>query len=80
MENVDEEISLPLLGLKGVLTGLFSGLIVVLYRYIIGRGTDLSLKAYELMRQKPLLVLPWLGFIVLAGFIIAYLVLKEPMA
>ncbi len=80
MENVDEEISLPLLGLKDVLTGLFSGLIVVLYRYIIGRGTDLSLKAYELMRQKPLLVLPWLGFIVLAGFIIAYLVRKEPMA
>ncbi len=66
--------------LKGILCGLVSGLLVVLYRLGIEYGTETAVKIYGYLRQNPLLILPWILCIAAVGLLIAWLVKLEPMA
>lgn len=66
--------------IKGVLCGLISGLLVVLYRVGIEFGTETAVHIYGYLRQNPLMILPWLVCAVAAGLLIAWLVKLEPMA
>jgi H+/Cl- antiporter ClcA len=65
---------------KSLLCGVVSGLLVVLYRLVIEFGTDTAVEVYAHLRQRPLLILPWILLIILAGLFIAWLVKLEPMA
>lgn len=66
--------------LKGILCGLVSGFLVVLYRLGIEFGTETTIKIYHFLRQKPVMILPWILCIAAAGLLIAWLVKWEPMA
>jgi len=66
--------------LKGILSGVIAGLLVVLYRMGIELGTDTALKIYAYLRLHPLMILPWLLLIAAAGLLIARLIKLEPMA
>ncbi|WP_283609271.1 ClC family H(+)/Cl(-) exchange transporter [Faecalispora anaeroviscerum] len=68
------------LTLKGVAVGLLAGLLSVLYRMGIEHGVDTSVEIYAWLKAHPLLLLPWLVLILGAGFLLNWLVGREPMA
>lgn len=68
------------IALKGVLTGLISGLLVVLYRLGIEFGYESSVRVFSYLRSHPLMILPWIIAAVAVGLLIAWLVKLEPMA
>lgn len=65
---------------KGILVGLFGGLLVSLYRLGIEFGTEKALHAYGILRQQPLYILPWLGLIGLVSYLVYRLIKLEPYA
>lgn len=66
--------------LKGLIVGVVSGLLAILYRLCLEYGIDFATKIYAFMKIHPLAVLLWIIAAVAAGFFIAYLVKLEPMA
>lgn len=68
------------IALKGILSGIISGLLVVLYRLGIEFGTDTARKIYFALRLHPVMIIPWVLLIILVGLLIAWLVKLEPMA
>ena len=64
----------------GILVGLTSGLLVVLYRLGIERGTDAARWIYSQIRVTPWLLAPWFVAAVAAAALIAWMIAKEPMA
>lgn len=68
------------IAVKGLLCGIVAGLLVVIYRVGIEFGTDTAIRTYDYLKQHPLLILPWIVIIILAGLFIAWLVKLEPMA
>lgn len=66
--------------LKGILSGLVGGLLVVLYRLGIEYGTETAFKIYAFLRVHPFMILPWMLLIVFAGMFISLLIKYEPMA
>ncbi len=65
---------------KGVLVGLISGLLVVLYRLGIEYGYASTIQIFLYLRLHPLLIIPWMTAAVCLGLLIAWLVKLEPMA
>ncbi|MBA1333664.1 MAG: Voltage-gated H(+)/2Cl(-) exchange transporter ClcA [Firmicutes bacterium] len=63
----------------GVLIGIISGLIVVLYRFLLGRSEAFAREAYAFLVQKPYLVPFWAAFLVVTGYLIGTLIKFEPM-
>ncbi|MEA4932527.1 MAG: ClC family H(+)/Cl(-) exchange transporter [Lawsonibacter sp.] len=68
------------IALKGILSGLIAGLLVVLYRLGTESGTEAAIKLYAYLKLHPLLILPWILFLLAAGLLIAWLIHLEPMA
>jgi len=66
--------------LKGILSGLIAGLLVVLYRMGIEYATDTALNIYAFLKSHPFMILPWMLLIAAAGLFIAWLIKFEPMA
>ena len=64
----------------GILVGLISGFLVVLYRLGIEYGTDTARWIYARIRETPWLVAPWAVAAIAAALAIAWMVKKEPMA
>lgn len=64
----------------GIVIGLVSGLLVVVYRLGIEYGTDASRWIYARIRETPWLIAPWAVAAVAAALAIAWMVGKEPMA
>lgn len=65
---------------KGIVTGVVVGFLVVCYRLGIEFGYGCSLKIYEYLKVHPFVILPWVLVIMAAGFLISWLVKLEPMA
>ncbi len=68
------------IALKGILSGLIAGVLVVLFRLGMEYGVETSKTIYAYLREKPIMVLPWLAAAVVIGLIIARLIKYEPMA
>ena len=64
----------------GIVIGLVSGLLVVVYRLGIEYGTDASRWIYARICETPWLIAPWAVAAVAAALAIAWMVGKEPMA
>ena len=60
--------------LKGILSGLIAGILVVLYRLGIEYGNDAAVKVFAYLKLHPLIILPWLIAAVGTGFFIAWLI------
>lgn len=68
------------ISIKGILTGLAVGLLVVLYRLGIDFGYECALKIYGYLKIHPLVILPWIIAVLAAGLLISWLIKLEPMA
>lgn len=66
--------------IKGLISGVAAGLLVVAYRLAIEFGTNTAINTYAYLRIHPLMILPWVILIALAGVFISWLIKKEPMA
>ncbi len=66
--------------IKGILSGLIVGLLVVLYRLCIEYGNRIAAKTYAFMKLNPVILIPWIILIILVGLFISWLVKIEPMA
>jgi len=66
--------------LKGIISGVVVGLLVVLYRLGIEYGTETAIKIYAFLRTHPSFIMPWTAVAIAAGLFLAWLVKLEPMA
>lgn len=64
---------------QGIIIGVFAGLIVSFYRFVLAYAEKFSLAAYDAVRENPLYI-PLL-FVILAvmGTIVGFIVKKQPM-
>ncbi|TPF96658.1 sodium:proton antiporter [Bifidobacterium sp. UTCIF-39] len=65
---------------KGIISGFFVGLLVVLYRLGISYGTQFATATYAWLRDNPLWIAVWAMAAVAAGLFVAWLIRWEPMA
>lgn len=65
---------------EGVAVGIFSGLLVVLYRFLLEETGDISTKIYRGLVDKVWIVPVWLVVLGVVGCIIGWIVKKVPMA
>ncbi len=66
--------------LKGILSGLIVGVLVVLFRLGMEYGTSKAAEIYAFIRLNPLALIPWVIAAAVVGLIIARLIKYEPMA
>lgn len=72
-------IKLPIF-FESILVGLFTGGVVVLYRFLLSKAEDIRNVVYNAGRQGNLLIVAsWIGFLIIAGFTIAIIIKKVPM-
>ncbi|HEY5562854.1 MAG TPA: H(+)/Cl(-) exchange transporter ClcA [Clostridiaceae bacterium] len=64
---------------EGIGVGTITGLLIVLYRYILEKAGILVTYVYKVISIKPLLILPWIGALILIGYIVGLMVKHEPM-
>ena len=65
--------------IEGVLVGLFSGLIVILYRFLIEKAEILRTNIYSILSSRNLiLILGWFVILAIIGLFLGYLS-KDPM-
>jgi len=64
---------------EGIIVGIISGLIVVLYRYVIEEMSHLIKNVYSLQVDKPAFIPVWFLILVLTSYIVGRLVKKDPM-
>ena len=65
---------------KGILSGMLAGLLVVLYRLAIEYGTETAIEIYAYLKTHPFYIMPWILTAGAAGLLLAWLVRLEPMA
>lgn len=65
---------------KGIIVGLVAGIMVTIYRLGIEFGVEKSVEIYAFLRIHPIYILPWILFVLIAGYIIYRLIKLEPYA
>ncbi|MGH4052694.1 MAG: ClC family H(+)/Cl(-) exchange transporter [Clostridium sp.] len=64
---------------EGIGVGIITGLLIVLYRYTLEKAGVLLSYIYKTLTINPVLILPWIGFLIIIGYIVGILVKHEPM-
>jgi len=64
---------------EGIAIGILSGLVVVLYRFLLEKAYELLMNIYEVIAVKPILILAWICILLAIGYIVGLLVKNEPM-
>ena len=64
---------------EGIGVGIITGLLVVLYRYALEKAGVLLTDIYKIISIKPILILPWIGALIIIGYIVGLMVKHEPM-
>jgi len=65
--------------IEGIGVGIITGLLVVLYRYALEKAGVLLIDIYKIISIKPILILPWIGALIIIGYIVGLMVKHEPM-
>lgn len=65
--------------LEGIGVGIATGLLIVLYRYSLEKAGAILTDIYKTISIKPILILPWIGVLIIIGYIVGLLVKHEPM-
>lgn len=83
-ENRDKEINgLNNLEFKiiahGIFVGLIVGIVIMIYKTIIGYGMDMFNKVYFYTRENPKFIVPLFIVLILLGFIVGIIVKRNPM-
>lgn len=64
---------------EGIAVGIFSGFIVVLYRYLLAKSVEIINNIYTFLRGNLLLLPIWLVILAAIGYLVGIMVKKEPM-
>ena len=64
---------------EGIGVGIITGLLIVLYRYALEKAGVLLTDIYKIISIKPILILPWIGALIIIGYIVGLMVKHEPM-
>jgi H+/Cl- antiporter ClcA len=64
---------------EGILVGIISGWLVVLYRYVLEKIESVSGKIYIYLVQHPSLLFVWLLILLVIALIVGFIIKKEPM-
>jgi H+/Cl- antiporter ClcA len=65
--------------LEGIGVGIITGLLIVLYRYLLSKASILLTEVYKTISINPILVLPWILAIIIIGYIVGLMVKNQPM-
>ncbi|GAA0178758.1 ClC family H(+)/Cl(-) exchange transporter [Clostridium sediminicola] len=64
---------------QGVLVGVFAGLLIVFYRYLVEKAFHVTTEGYAFLRENTQYIPIGIAILVILGIIVGYLVEKEPM-
>lgn len=64
---------------EGIAVGLISGLIVVLYRYLLENLGAALTGVYHTLAERPIFIPIWIVILVIMGYVVGLWVKKEPM-
>lgn len=64
---------------EGVVVGIITGLLIVIYRYSLEIAGAFLTKVYNTISITPVLILPWIGALIIIGYIVGLTVKSEPM-
>ena len=64
---------------EGIGVGIITGLLIALYRYILEMAGIFVAYAYKTISIKHILILPWIGVLIVIGYIVGLMVKHEPM-
>jgi len=64
---------------EGMIVGIITGLLIVLYRYSLEKAGVLLAYIYKTISVSPVLILPWIVALVIIGYVVGLLVKHEPM-
>ncbi|MCB2293479.1 ClC family H(+)/Cl(-) exchange transporter [Clostridium algoriphilum] len=64
---------------EGIGVGIITGLLIVSYRYTLERSGVFLTYIYKAISIKPLLLVPWIGVLIIVGYIVGLMVKHEPM-
>lgn len=64
---------------EGILVGIFSGLLVILYRIVLEKAEELRANFFILQSQKHWLIFFWFIFLIIGALVVGTMVKKEPM-
>ena len=64
---------------EGIGVGIITGLLIVLYRYSLEKAGILLTSVYNIISTKPMFILPWIGFLIILGYVVGLMVKHEPM-
>ncbi|WP_026486466.1 ClC family H(+)/Cl(-) exchange transporter [Caldanaerobius polysaccharolyticus] len=64
---------------EGIFTGALVGLIVSLFRFLIGKLNILLINTYAMLHVHTYLIFMWVVILLVIGFIIGFILKKEPM-
>ncbi|WP_291633845.1 H(+)/Cl(-) exchange transporter ClcA [Clostridium sp.] len=59
--------------------GIITGLLIVLYRYVLEAAGTFVTDVYKSISINPILALPWVGALIIAGYIVGLMVKHQPM-
>ncbi|HZK71428.1 MAG TPA: ClC family H(+)/Cl(-) exchange transporter [Clostridia bacterium] len=64
---------------EGIGVGSITGLLIVLYRYSLEKAGVLLTYIYKGISIKPILILPWIGALIIIGYVVGIMVKHDPM-
>lgn len=64
---------------EGMSVGIITGLLIVVYRYILEKAGVLLTDIYKSIYMKPIFIIPWIGGVIIIGYIVGLMVKHEPM-
>ena len=64
--------------LKGLLVGILTSFVVVLYRFALSYAEELSFFIYSFIKARKYLILVWFIILIILAFLIGKLIDKEP--
>jgi len=64
---------------EGIGVGTITGLLIVLYRYLLEKAAVLLTYIYKAISVAPLLVIPWIVVLIIIGYVVGLMVKHEPM-
>jgi len=64
---------------EGIAIGIITGLLIVLYRFLLEKASGILVKVYEFLSGQPQLIPIWIIILAIVGYIVGVLVKREPM-
>nr|WP_246599727.1 ClC family H(+)/Cl(-) exchange transporter [Clostridium lacusfryxellense] len=64
---------------ESICIGIITGLLIVLYRHVLEEAGIFLNGVYMTLSIKPILIIPWIGILIILGYIVGLMVKREPM-